>query len=86
MTMEKFAMVDSEARQSKELFGFDLVPCCKCKYGVNTRHYVPEIDSLVRLVHCQHFDADVGIMAFCSYGKWRDEDGQEKAGCCSEGS
>lgn len=86
MTMEKFAMVDSEARQSKELFGFGLVPCCKCKYGVNTRHYVTEIDSFVRLVHCQHFDADVGIMAFCSYGKWRDEDGQEKAGCCSEGS
>ena len=86
MTMEKFAMVDSEARQSKELFGFDLVPCCKCKYGVNTRHYVPEIDSFVRLVHCHHFDADVGIMAFCSYGKWRDEDGQEKDGCCSEGS
>lgn len=86
MIMERFAMVDSGARQSKEVCGFDLVPCCQCKYGVNTRHYIPEIDSFVRLVHCQHFNADVGIMAFCSYGKWRDEDGQEKVGRCSEGS
>ena len=66
-------MVDSEARQSKEVCGFDLVPCCQCKHGVNIRQYVPEIDSSVRLVHCQLFDADVGTMAFCSYGKWRNK-------------
>ena len=79
-------MVDSEVRQSKEVCGFDLVPCCQCKYGTNIRHYVPEIDYFVRLVHCGHFHAAVGIMAFCSYGKWREKDGQEEIGRCAQDS